>query len=382
MLCDMSRSAAAVVVADSEEVEVRLPLVASPTNMKKGDVAACSDTDVTPLGKLIGSWCLVGYRRLWFAFAGVLAIIGSIGLIAVSEDSGGNGRGNPTVRELIHSPQLHRVMTRNIATVHGKDTAAAVVSVAAGIRRLEGIIRDRTPKLSTRMDRVQLTSSQHAAVLRAMESLSDARFLRVGRDISRAALEATLANEDGKAMGRRVLAKLRPRLEEMRTLRDEYFPHARGGPADLDSGDEARMLLAFQHTDLARDFRGGASGDRSRGLSSGHGNLSALSMLAATTASEERHLQQMPSVLFAEEDGMFAQLKALFMTLVQHMKNMFSPGDFALLDPHELRQPSHQSLMQCLSNAMETGPLAVFECPMEEVVSCFQYLMVMFGVAK
>lgn len=130
-----------------------------------------------------------------------------------------------SVRSLLESPSAVEVATRQLMEAGRRERISLPKedSVRASV---EETFRNMSLHLQATWPRGAqapvFDGRQSKVVLDAMRRLSDVRFQRIGLEVARAVKES--AEGDTEGMRRRILERLRPRLPEIRQLRDEVIP--------------------------------------------------------------------------------------------------------------------------------------------------------------
>lgn len=136
--------------------------------------------------------------------------------------------GRPAI-SLFRDAEVQEVATESIMLVGNellrrKDRHLVRAAVATGFRNMSVEIEARAAKAYSQLESVRLNATQVRAVQGMTRLISDDRVRSIGIDIGEAIHEC--GSTQAKAVQQAVEARLRPRLEEIRSLRDELVPHA------------------------------------------------------------------------------------------------------------------------------------------------------------
>lgn len=130
---------------------------------------------------------------------------------------------------LFHDPEVQEVATESIMLVGGeilqrKDRHFVRAAVATGFRNMSVEIESRASSAWAQLEQVRLNTTQVRAVLGMMRLLGDERVRSIGVDVGEAIYDC--GSSEAKVVQMAVEAKLKPRIEEIKNLRDELVPEA------------------------------------------------------------------------------------------------------------------------------------------------------------
>jgi len=148
------------------------------------------------------------------------------------EDAGATGDGGATGRpaaSLFHDAEVQEVATESIMLVGAdifrkRDRHLVRAAVATGFRNMSVQIETRAGEVFAELEAIRLNATQARAVLGMMRLIGDERVRSIGADVGQALHDA--GTSQAKALQQAVEAKLQPRLEEIRLVRDELVPTA------------------------------------------------------------------------------------------------------------------------------------------------------------
>jgi len=185
-----------------------------------------------------------------------------------------------TVRQLLEGPELADVVSENFMNLgHGYLSPAqrgeVRAAVADNLANISGSLRARVPADHAKLGLIQLSHEQRHSVLRVLRHYSDPRVLRLGGDIAEAVAETKAEAGDRRSLHRRLAAKLRPRLRELRELCDDIAPGSgKDFNFDFDDSDDLEPVqtsdkwhLKVEMTPPKPMHRGPATGLTARRLS-------------------------------------------------------------------------------------------------------------------
>jgi hypothetical protein len=134
-------------------------------------------------------------------------------------------------RQLFESAEVHEVAAENLLQVGKRrrllegrpdDRKGLQVAVAAGFRKISAQLEVRAPALAGDLDRLQLSELQKDAVVDSMRLISMPEVQSIGLVVARAIRDSGCIFPE--CVRQHVEAKLRPRLTEIRRLREELVP--------------------------------------------------------------------------------------------------------------------------------------------------------------
>lgn len=170
------------------------------------------------------------------------------------ESGGAPEAGEVSARMLLQSRELAEVAARQIIdSSHGLldsvDEGMVHAAVAGGLRNISLILPQRSPEVSRQLDSFQITRDQKEALLGVVGHMSDRRVQNVGLELAEVVWEFLSVSRDREGMKQHIMKRMRPRLAELRKLRDEVYPavlrraSAAGKPfgVDLDP-DQLRVV--------------------------------------------------------------------------------------------------------------------------------------------
>lgn len=188
----------------------------------------------------------VGRRNKWkrwgSSFLGAVALIGCV-LVAHHALTGAEANGHVSARALLESRELANVVTEQMIAATGhQDVRKESMrdQVHTGFKDMSQHISERCPQTAMQLDQMTLSPEEQAAMFRTYRYMGDPRVQSLGLDILQAASEA----QDHASLKQRLLAKVQPRADEIRQLRDQIMPLAKGQAHSVD----------FDHLRITRDF--------------------------------------------------------------------------------------------------------------------------------
>mmetsp|Transcript_57414 Transcript_57414/g.124210 ORF Transcript_57414/g.124210 Transcript_57414/m.124210 type:complete len:402 (-) Transcript_57414:98-1303(-) len=119
-------------------------------------------------------------------------------------------------------------------------------SVSKAFKEISHKLEQQAPDAARQLEELKLKPEHRRVVLNAMQHLSDRRLMHVGLDVALAIQEAK--DQDAEGVKRHIQEKLRPRIAELRALRDEILPegfHGKGSWDNVLHPKEVRLLKSF-----------------------------------------------------------------------------------------------------------------------------------------
>jgi hypothetical protein len=178
------------------------------------------DTEVAPVAS-----ARVTPRKVFSVGATVFGILAGVYMVATLGDQPTQKRA--TVRSLLDGPEFTAVATDNVMKMGSEglsegDRDDVHAAVTHHLQHMTQQMEAFNPAAFRKLSERTVTHEQKTAILQVVASMNDPRLQEIGSQIH----EAT---EDGRAEGREgvkrnLIAAVKPRLDEMRVLRDEIIP--------------------------------------------------------------------------------------------------------------------------------------------------------------
>lgn len=167
-----------------------------------------------------------------------------------------------SARMLFESPELAATGAEQLMTAgqsHGgltdQDRALVHAVTKHGFGNISLKLQHDNPELAQKLDSVRLSPQQRDAVLGVVRHMSDNRVQSIGVELATILREFMNTTSDRDGVKVRILESLRPKLTELRRLRDEVVPEALRGQNTNSNG--LRLSLNPDRMRVVKTFTGG-----------------------------------------------------------------------------------------------------------------------------